>query len=102
MGRVMRRMSSSGAFTLALRSRGGKAIAPYEMGSSAGAVGSGRLPGFHQLTELRLASRRGIASATRRPRPADERILGQMVDQRGHVAIAVAGAILDLLADLTQ
>src|SRR5215470_864699 len=59
-------------------------------------------PGAHDLAEARLRPGRRRASSSWRPRPSHERILAEVMQQRRHVAIAVAGAVLDLLADLSE
>src|SRR5258708_79209 len=64
--------------------------------------GAGGGPRFHELAKLGLCSRRGRAPSTRRPRPADQAVLGNMMDQRHEITAAISGAILDLGADLSQ
>src|SRR5262249_50676082 len=59
-------------------------------------------PGTHDLSKTRLRPRCRRAPEPGRPRPSNERILAEVMQQRRHVAIAIAGAIFDLLADLPE
>src|SRR5580704_1458549 len=64
--------------------------------------GAGGGPRFHELAKLGLCSGCGRAPSTRRPRPADQAVRRNMMDQRKEITAAIAGAILDLGADLRQ
>src|SRR5262249_11428866 len=65
-------------------------------------MGAGVGPCAHDLPESRPCPGRGRAPSSRRPRPADQGVLFEMVNETGHVPAAVTCAILDLLADLSQ
>src|SRR4029077_7965676 len=45
--------------------------------------GAGAGPRFHERAKLRLRSRCGRAPRARYPRPADQTVLGNVLDQRG-------------------
>ncbi len=57
-------------------------------------------PRRHQGAELRLRARCGLPALSRGPAPADERVVGRVLDQGRHALAAIAGGVLDLLADL--
>ncbi len=59
-------------------------------------------PGAHGGAELGLGPGGGRALAARRPGPADQRVLGHVLQQGGHVETAVARRVLDLATDLAQ
>src|SRR5712691_2244166 len=63
---------------------------------------AGIRPGAHDLAKARLRAWCRRAPVSGRPRPSDERILAKVMQQRRHVAIAVARAVFDLLADLPE
>src|SRR5712691_3277145 len=65
-------------------------------------MGAGVGPGAHDLPESRLRPGRGRPGSSGRPRPADKRILSEMLNESRHVAAAVTRTVLDLFADLPQ
>src|SRR5262249_55675951 len=64
------------------------------------AGGAGFHPRLDEGAELLLRPRRRAAARPGMPAPADERVLGHVVDELVHRLAAVALRVLDLLADL--
>src|SRR6516162_4635906 len=65
-------------------------------------MGAGVGPCAHDLPERHLRPGRGCSPNARRPSPADESVLAEMVKQLRHVPAAVTRTVLDLFADLAQ
>src|SRR5438105_7855647 len=66
------------------------------------ARGAGIRPCLYEGAEGRLGARRRLAARAGLPRPADELVFRHVLDHLADAVAAVARAILDLLADLTQ
>ena len=63
---------------------------------------SGLRPGPNELAEDGLRPGRWGTANSGLPSPADQTVFGEVVEERGHVRAAVAGGVLDLLANLTE
>src|SRR4051812_45699739 len=79
--------------TSALREGGFVGREPLRLDLTFRATRAGIGPGFDQLAELRLATRRRSAVSAGVPAPADQVVFGHVVHQRRHVLAAIAALV---------